>query len=86
MHQIYASQAVSVTELKRSYAAVIADAEGEAVAVLNNNKPEAYLIPAEAYEQLIDRLEDMEDALTVLARQHEPSVEVSLDALKHGNI
>lgn len=81
MNEIFASKTVSVTELKRSYSAVIRNAEDEAVAVLNNNKPEAYLIPAEAYQRLIERLEDLEDAMLVIERQGGPFVEVSLDDL-----
>ena len=81
MNEIFATKTISVTELKRSYSSVIRNAEDEAVAVLNNNKPEAYLVPAEAYQRLIERLEDLEDAFLVASRQNEPSVEVSLDDL-----
>lgn len=83
MHDIFATKTVSVTELKRSYLTVIRQAEEEAtaIAVLNNNKPEAYLVPAEAYQHLLERLEDLEDAILVMTRQNEPTVEVSLDEL-----
>jgi len=67
MNQLYAAQAVSVTELKKSYARVVAEADDAPVVVLNNNRPEAYLVPAAAFERLIDRLEDLEDA--ALARE-----------------
>ncbi len=86
MHHLYASQAVSVTELKRRYAAVVAEAEGAAVAVLNNNRPEAYLVPAKAYERLMERLEDLEDSLLVLERRDENFVEVTLEDLRNGDI
>ena len=81
MHQIYAGQTVSVTELKRRYAHVVAEADGEPVAVLNNNRPEAYLVPAHYFEWLIDRLEDMEDAEIIRQREGEPSVAVTLGEL-----
>jgi antitoxin StbD len=81
MQRLYACQAVSVTELKRKYAAVVAESGGEAVAVLNNNKPEAYLVPAGKYESLMDRLEDLEDALLVIQRRDEPVIPVELDEL-----
>ena len=71
MDQIYAAQTISVTELKRNYAAVLREAEGEAVAVLNKNKPESYLVPAEVYRRLIERLEDLEDAMVILERAGE---------------
>ena len=86
MDQLYAGQTVSVTELKRNYSAIVRESEGAAVAVLNHNRPEAYLVPAEAYEQLMERLEDMEDALLAHERRHEPAVKVTLDDLHHGDI
>ena len=81
MHQIYAGQTISVTELKRRYAHVVAEAEGQPVAVLNNNRPEAYLVPAGYFEWLINRLEDMEDAELIRQRTGEPSVAVTLEEL-----
>ncbi len=84
MNQLYAAQAISVTELKKHYAAVVAQADGEAVVVLNNNKPEVYLVPADAYEQLIERLEDLEDSLKVLERQNNPAVAVNMEDLRAG--
>ncbi|EGY51597.1 type II toxin-antitoxin system Phd/YefM family antitoxin [Neisseria shayeganii] len=80
MHTILADYTVSVTELKRNYAAIVAEADG-AVAVLNHNKPESYLIPAARYEALMDYLEDLEDAETVRRRSNETGVEVALDDL-----
>ncbi|MDR2892779.1 MAG: type II toxin-antitoxin system Phd/YefM family antitoxin [Deltaproteobacteria bacterium] len=81
MHQLYAEQAVSVTELKRHYARVLAEAENGPVVVLNNNRPEAYLVPSEAYERLMERLEDLEDALTVISRKGEETIPVTLEEL-----
>ncbi|MFR6518959.1 MAG: hypothetical protein ACLUPV_06905 [Bilophila wadsworthia] len=49
--------------------------------MLNHNKPEAYLIPARHYEQLLSRLEDAEDRKLVLERSDGPFVEVSLNEL-----
>ena len=45
METIHADMTVSVTELKRNFAGILASAQGNPVAVLNHNKPEAYLIP-----------------------------------------
>lgn len=47
--------------------------------VLNNNKPEAYLVPSEAYERLMERLEDLEDMLLIKRREGEESVSVTLE-------
>lgn len=81
MNVIYARQTVSVTELKRNFASVMAQAAGLPVAVLNNNKPEAYLVPAEAYERLIDYVEDLEDAKIVRQRMNEVGKKVTLEEL-----
>nr|WP_080657893.1 type II toxin-antitoxin system prevent-host-death family antitoxin [Kingella kingae] len=80
MQAVLADYAVSVAELKRNYASIIDEATG-AVAVLNHNKPEAYLIPAQHYEQLMDYLEDLQDAQIIQERINSPSREVSLDEL-----
>lgn len=81
METILSDKTVSVTELKRNFAAVIGEAQGEAVAILNHNKPEAYLLPAAYYERLLERLEDLEDAKLVKERVGGPFVPVELDAL-----
>ena len=78
METIHADMTVSVTELKRNFAGILASAQGNPVAVLNHNKAEAYLIPARHYEQL---LEDAEDRKLVLERSDGPFVEVSLNEL-----
>ncbi|SSY80327.1 type II toxin-antitoxin system Phd/YefM family antitoxin [Alysiella crassa] len=81
MNAVLADYAVSVTDLKRNYATIINEAVG-AVAVLNHNRPEAYLVPAAYYEQLMDYLEDLEDAEIVRQRMNnEKSVKVNLDEL-----
>lgn len=81
METILSGASVSITELKRNPSAVIGAADDEAVAVLVHNKPSAYLIPAKAYESLMDRLEDLELAEIVRARASERRVKVTLDEL-----
>ena len=51
------------------------------VAVLNHNRPEAYLLSAAHYERLVTHLEDLEDAARVRERSEGPFIEVSLDDL-----
>jgi len=58
MEVVYADASVSITELKKNPSAVIEQAEGFPVAILNHNKPAAYLVPAAAFEALVDKLED----------------------------
>lgn len=56
MEQILASRSVSITELKRSPSAVLEQAGSEPVAVLNHNRPAAYLLPPHIYEAMLERL------------------------------
>jgi antitoxin StbD len=81
--KIYAGLSVSISELKRNPQAVIDDAHGEAIALLNRNKPTAYIVPAKTYEILMEIAEDIELAAIVEQRRGEKpdAVEVSLDEL-----
>jgi len=56
MEQVLASRSVSITELKRSPSAVLEQAGAEPVAVLNHNRPAAYLLSPEVYESMLERL------------------------------
>ena len=56
MEQVLASRSVSITELKRSPSAVLAQAGSETVAVLNHNRPAAYLLPPHVYQAMLERL------------------------------
>ena len=60
MQHIYANLSASISELKKSPTALINNSSGEPVALLNNNKPTAYLIPAKLYEKILDQLDDKE--------------------------
>lgn len=81
MDAILAGASISITELKRNPSAVIEAADGESVAVLVHNKPSAYLVPAETYQRLLERLEDLELAELVRERRGEKRVKVKLDEL-----
>ncbi len=83
MRQILSSCSASISELKKNPTALINAAEGSSIAILNHNIPAAYLIPAETYEWLMDKLEDFELAQIVRERAHEKkdAIEVSFDDL-----
>ena len=81
MELLYTNASVSISELKKNPSAVIAQADGFPVAVLNHNKPAAYLVPAAAFEALMEKLDDIELAKLVKEREHEPTVKVSPDDL-----
>lgn len=81
MDTIYSNFTVSVTELKRNFANVIKQADESPVAILNHNRPEAYLLPAAHYERLLAYVEDLEDIKSMQERANGPFVEVSIDDL-----
>jgi antitoxin StbD len=83
MQQILASFSASISELKKNPSALLNKAKGEAIAILNHNSPTAYLVPADVYEQLLEKLEDYELGKIVKERQAEKplAIEVSLDDL-----
>jgi antitoxin StbD len=41
-------------EHKKNPTALLNEADGSAIAILNHNKPTAYLVPAETYEALME--------------------------------
>jgi len=57
---ILAETTASVSELKKNPMATVASGEGFPVAILNRNETAFYCVPAQAYEALMDKLEDME--------------------------
>ena len=81
MQRVEAQIAVSVSDLKKSPTAIMAKADGEAVAVLNHNRVMAYMVPADAYEAMVEQLDDLALAEIVRARASEVPVRVSLDDL-----
>ncbi len=82
-HVILAEVTASVSELKKNPLGTVAAGEGSPVAILNRNEPAFYCVPAEAYEALMEKLEDLE--LNALADSRladgQALVRVSLDGL-----
>lgn len=83
MESVLARCSASISELKKNPSSLIDQSEGEPIAILNHNKPTAYLIPAKTYEIMLDKLEDYQLGLLVKERQHEiiSAVDVTLDEL-----
>ncbi len=83
MRQILATCSASISELKKNPTALLTEAEGSPIAILNHNVPAAYLIPAETYEWLMEKIEDQEIAELVIDRKNElkDAIEVNLDDL-----
>ena len=81
MRPILSDLAVDILELKKNPMAVVEAGEGMPVAILNGNQPVFYCVPAEAYEALINKLEDMELTTLVYTRRDQDEVEASVDNL-----
>ena len=83
MRQVLADFSVSISELKKNPSSLLSQANGSPIAVLNHNKPTAYLIPADTYEAIMEMIEDYELGKLVEERLGERSgaVAVSLDDL-----
>jgi len=78
---ILADNSTSISELKKNPMAVVEQGDGFPVAVLNRNQPAFYCVPAEAYEIMMDKLEDFELAVLVKERENQPEIEVSVHDL-----
>ena len=79
--RLEAAQLTSVSDLKKSPTAVLKAAEGMPIAILNHNRVVAYLVPAEAYEDLMDRLEDFELNAIADEREDQPIIKVDPNEL-----
>jgi len=83
MKSILADLSASISELKKNPSALLQQAEGSPITILNHNKPTAYLIPAETYESMVELIEDYELGEIVKQRKKERSqaIEVSINDL-----
>ncbi len=78
---VLADTVISISDLKKNPMIAVAQGEGFPVAVLNRNHPEFYCIPAESYEALLNRIEDLELNALADSRANQERVPVSLDDL-----
>ena len=81
MQTMLATATVSISDLKKNPSDIINRAHGAPVAILNHNRPTAYLVPAAAFESMIEQLDDQYLIQLVKERQQERSVKVTLDEL-----
>ncbi|NOX60745.1 MAG: type II toxin-antitoxin system prevent-host-death family antitoxin [Chloroflexi bacterium] len=79
MERILSKYTASISELKKNPTALLRVADGEPIAILNHNRPAAYLVPAETYEAMLDMLEDAELARIVNERlaENEKPIDVN---------
>lgn len=80
-HQILSDTAASITELKRNPMGTVAAGEGFPVAILNRNEPAFYCVPANLFEAMLERLDDLELNALADTRIEQPRIKVSLDEL-----
>jgi antitoxin StbD len=83
MEAIYSDVTISMSEFKRNPAAVLRDAKGKPVAVLNHDKAAFYIVEPALFETLLKELSDQDWHRTVLSRMGERScaIEVDIDAI-----
>lgn len=81
MQRIHARASVSISDLKKNPSGIINQSHGEPVAILNHNRPTAYLLPAATFDLLMEQLDDLDLIRLVRERQEESSVPVRLDEL-----
>ena len=58
METILSPFSASISELKKNPTALLRQADGAPVAILNHNRPTAYLVPADVYENMLELIED----------------------------
>ena len=79
--KIYAETTVSMTDLRRDPKTVMEIVNDLPIAVLNHNKPAAYLLSAKAYEALLEKVDDIELIEVVKQRRGGKTVKVVLEDL-----
>ena len=78
---IHTSRTISVTDLRRDPSGVLESAGDMPIAVLNHNRPTAYLLSAKAYETLLEKLDDVSLINLVKSRRGGKTVKVTLEDL-----
>ena len=83
MNTILSPYSASVSELKKNPSSILEESGGEPVAILNHNRPTAYLVSAAMYEEMLELLEnaDLLDIVQSRSDEKEDSIHVSLDEL-----
>ena len=79
--RILTEYSASISELKSSPMNAVSSAGGNAIAILNRSKPAFYVVPVDLYEQMMEKLDDLELIKTINERHNESDISVSLDDL-----
>lgn len=83
MESLLANYTVSISDLRKNPSQLIDEASGETIAILNRNKPTAYLVSPEVYELMLEIIDDIQLSELVKKRLSESAkpVKVNLDDL-----
>ena len=83
MNTLLSFYSASVSELKKNPSRLIEQANGESIAILNHNKPTAYLVPASKYEELMEAIDEqlLAKIIKQRAKEKNKAIEVSLNEL-----
>ncbi|MDB5539396.1 MAG: hypothetical protein JWQ89_1123 [Devosia sp.] len=80
--RVEADLAVSITELKQNANAVFKAAEMQSVAVLNHNKVIGYIVSPEAWEGILESLDNLTILEMLEEQKGEEGIRVSIDDLQ----
>lgn len=81
VQHVLAEVTASISELKKDPMGVVSAGEGMPVAILNHNHPAFYCIPADAYERLLNCLEDAELNAIADSRKGQRAISIKIDEL-----
>ena len=81
MQRIEAQIAVSLAELEDNASSVLHEAKDATIAVLSDDRVVAYMVPADAYEAMLDRLDDLDLIDIIRSRADEKGVPVDINEL-----
>lgn len=83
IEEVLATATVGISDLKKNPSAVVAEAQRRQVAIMNRNRPVAYLISPEVWDHVVDVFDDMKLARDVEQALANPGemIEVSIDDL-----
>ena len=79
MEMILSPFSASISELKKNPTALLKEANGSSIAILNHNRVTAYLVPVNAYETMMDIIEDYELGKLVNERKAQESLAFEVD-------
>ena len=77
--KLFTRMTASLSELKQNPMATVASAEGLPIAIIHDNRPAFYCVPANLYEKWMDALEDMELVAIVRDREGEETVDYDIN-------